>query len=267
LGIGRRKPTFGIAFLNLYANYFKDKVSWENYIDLGYGLSKTGEEGNIRKSEDKIDVGSKYGYHAFKDVYYSAFVNFKSQFGPGYNYPDDSTIVSRFASPAYLTVALGLDYRPSEFFSAFISPITAKFTFMTDQTLADAGAFGVDPAEYNTAGTKIADGQTVRSEFGAYFRSKFQKDLMPNFNLSTTLALFDNYSDATHVDVNWETLIAIKAGKFITASLFTNLIYDHDIDIPTFETIGGVKTITGFGPKTQFKEVFGFGLSYKFKSP
>jgi hypothetical protein len=63
--------------------------------------------------------------------------------------------------------------------------------------------------------------------------------------------------------VNWETLFALKAGKFITASLYTNLIYDHNIDIPTYETIGGVKTITGVGPKTQFKEVFGLGVSYK----
>lgn len=258
----------GLGLLSLFANYMKDKVSWENYINLGYGLSKTGDA-SVRKNEDKIDLGSKYGYKAFGNFYYSALLNFLSQFGPGYNYPNDSMIVSRFAAPAYLTVAIGIDYKPSEYFSAFLSPITAKFTFVTDQRLADAGAYGVDPAEYNAAGTKIADGKTIRSEFGAYFRAKFQKDLVPSFNLSTTIALFDNYTDKNasnrgNVDVNWETLLTLKAGKFITATLFTSLIYDDDIDIPTYETIGGVKTITGFGPKTQFKEIFGLGLSYKF---
>jgi hypothetical protein len=246
----------GVALFNLFANYAKDKVSWENYIDLGYGVIKT-EEAGVRKNEDKIDLGSKYGYKAFGNFYYSALLNFKSQFTPGYNYPDDSTVISRFAAPAYLIVSVGLDYKPSEFFSAFFSPITAKFTFVTDQTLADAGAYGVD------------SGKTIRTEFGAYFRAKFQKDLAPNFNLSTTLALFDNYTDKNeanrdNVDVTWETLMALKAGKFITVSLYTSLIYDDDIDIPTYETIGGVKTVTGFGPKTQFKEVFGIGVSYKF---
>ncbi len=246
----------GVALFNLFANYAKDKVSWENYIDLGYGLVKTGEA-DARKNEDKIDLGTKYGYKAFGNFFYSALLNFKSQFAPGYNYPNDSTVISRFMAPAYLTVAVGLDYKPSEFFSAFISPATGKFTFVTDQDLADAGAYGVD------------SGKTIRFEFGAYFRAKFQKDLAPGFNLSTTLALFDNYTDKNasnrdNVDVNWETLLALKAGKFITTSLYTSLIYDDDIDIPTYETINGVKTVTGRGPKTQFKEVFGLGVSYKF---
>jgi hypothetical protein len=258
----------GVALFNVFANYAKDKVSWENYIDLGYGAVKTGEA-KLRKNEDKIDLGTKYGYKAFDHVFYSALLNFKSQFAPGYNYPDDSTVVSRFLAPAYLTVAVGLDYKPSEFFSAFISPATGKFTFVTDQKLADAGAYGVAPAEYDATGNKIKSGETMRSEFGAYFRAKFQKDLAPSFNLSTTLALFDNYTDKNasnrdNVDVNWETLLALKAGKFITTSLYTSLIYDDDIDIPTYETINGVKTVTGFGPKTQFKEVFGLGVSYKF---
>lgn len=257
----------GVVLFNWFANYAKDKVTWENYIDLGYGILKSGEA-DVRKNEDKIDLGTKYGYKAFGNWFYSALLNFKSQFSPGYNYPDDSTVVSRFAAPAYLIVSVGLDYKPSEFFSAFISPATGKFTFVTDQDLADAGAYGVDPAEYDVNGNKITDGKTIRSEFGAYFRAKFQKDLAADFNLSTTLALFDNYTDKVasnkdNVDVNWETLFALKAGKFITASLFTNLIYDHNIDLPTYETIGGVKTITGVGPKTQFKEVFGLGLSYK----
>lgn len=258
----------GVGLLNLFSNYAKDNTVWDNSLDLAYGLVKSGDA-DARKNEDKIDLNSKYGYKAFGNFYYSALVNFKSQFTAGYNYPDDSTIVSKFAAPAYLTVAIGLDYKPNEFFSAFISPATGKFTFVSDQKLADAGAYGVDPAEYDTSGNKTADGKTIRAEFGAFFRAKFQKDLVTNFNLSTTLALFDNYTDKNesnrdNVDVNWETLLALKAGKFITASLFVNLIYDHDIDIPSYETIAGVKTITGVGPKTQFKEVLGIGISYKF---
>lgn len=259
----------GVMQLSVFSNYAKDKTVWDNSLDLAYGLIKSGEA-RARKNEDKIDLNSKYGYKAFGNFFYSAMVSFKSQFTSGYNYPDDSTVVSRFAAPAYLIVAAGLDYKPNEYFSAFLSPATGKFTFVTDRKLADAGAYGVTPAEVDALGSKTADGETSRFEFGAYFRAKFQKDLVTNFNLSTTLALFNNYTDKNadnkaNVDVNWETMLTLKAGKWITTSLFTNLIYDHDIKLPDYETINGVKTPTGSsGPKTQFKEVFGLGISYKF---
>ena len=258
----------GVILFNYFKNYAKDKSAWDNSLDLAYGMIKSGD-GDVRKNEDKIDFNTKYGYKAFGKFFYSALLNFKSQFAPGYNYPDDSTLVSKFAAPAYLTIAIGLDYKPSEFFSAFISPATGKYTMVSDNKLADAGAYGVDPAEYDSAGVKTKDGKTIRPEFGAYFRAKFQKDLAANFNLSTTINLFDNYTDKktanqTNVDVNWETMLTLKAGKWITATLAANLIYDDDIDLPSYETINGIKTITGSGPKTQFKEVFGIGLSYKF---
>jgi hypothetical protein len=258
----------GVFIVNLFSNYAKDKTVWDNSLDLAYGLIKSGDA-DVRKNEDKIDFNTKYGYKAFGKFFYSALLNFKSQFTAGYNYPDDSNVVSKFAAPAYITIALGLDYKPNDHFSAFLSPATGRYTLVTDQQLADAGAYGVDPAEFDISGHKTADGKNIRPEFGAYFRAKFQKDLVANFNLSTTLNLFDNYTDKrtanqTNVDVNWETMLTLKAGKWITTSLFTNLVYDDDIQLPTYETINGVKTVTGSGPKTQFKEVFGIGLSYKF---
>jgi hypothetical protein len=171
-------------------------------------------------------------------------------------------------APAYLTVALGMDYKPSDVFTLFISPATGKFTFVTNNALADAGAYGVDPAKYDI-GVKLSDGKTFRPEFGAYLRAKFQKDMLKNLNLSSTLSLFDNYTDKNtanraNVDVNWEVLINIKAGKFLTTSIYTNLVYDHDIKIPTYKKVNGFKTLVGYGPKTQFKETIGIGLSYKF---
>ena len=257
-----------VIMFSIFENYAKDKTAWDNSLDLAYGLIKSGDA-DVRKNEDKIDLNTKYGYKAFGKFFYSALANFKSQFTAGYNYPDDSTVISQFAAPAYIIIALGLDYKPSNYFSAFISPATGKYTLVMDRQLADAGAYGVDAAEYDISGHRTKEGKNIRPEFGAYFRAKFQKDLATNFNLSSTLNLFDNYTDRdknnqANIDVNWETMLALKAGKWITATLFTNLIYDDNIDLPTYETINGVKTITGSGPKTQFKEVFGIGVSFKF---
>jgi hypothetical protein len=254
------------AQVNLFLNYHKNKTIWDNSLDMGYGLMQT--TGNpLRKNEDKLELNSKFGHSAFGKFFYSGLLNFKSQFRPGYNYPDDS-VVSRFMAPAYLTIALGMDFKPSDVFTLFISPATGKFTFVNNRALADAGAYGVDAAEYE-AGVKLKDGKTFRPEFGAYLRAKFQKDVVENVNLSSTLSLFDNYTDKikenrANVDVNWEVLINIKAGKFLTTSVFTNLVYDHDVQIPTYEKVNGFKTLVGYGPKTQFKETIGVGLSYKF---
>lgn len=245
------------------ANYKKGTITWDNSIDLGYGLLKSGDN-PFRKNEDKIDLNSKFGALAKGKFYYSALLNAKSQFANGFNFPNDSVVVSRFAAPAFITIALGMDYKPNDFFSLFVSPATGKFTIVNDQRLADLGSFGVKAAD-TTLGTQ---GRKIRAEFGASLRAQYKQDVTKYLNITSTLLLFNNYTDPKadnrgNIDVSWETLITIKAGKLITTSIFTNLIYDHDINIPTYQKINGEKVQVGQGPKTQFKEVIGVGISYK----
>jgi len=86
---------------------------------------------------------------------------------------------------------------------------------------------------------------------------------MENVNFQTKLELFSNYSEEPdHIDVNWEVLIAMKVNKYISATISTQLLYDHDVDIAVDSNDDGI--IDGAGPRTQFKEVIGVGLSYKF---
>lgn len=249
------------GLVSLYANLKKGNSTWDNSLDLAYGILQQGDA-DVRKTDDKIDFTSKYGQKAFKNWYYAGLVNFKSQMTAGYNYPDDSTEISNFLAPGYLLGAIGMDYKPSEVFSLFISPITMKMTIVNDQTLADAGAYGVDPAEFDNFGTLLSQGKTSRSEYGGYLRALLKKDIMKNINLQTKLELFSNYKEATHVDVNWEVLIAMKVNKYISATISTQLIYDHDIDIAIDNNNDGI--IDAVGPRTQFKEVIGVGISYKF---
>ena len=250
------------GILSVYANLKKGNSTWDNALDLGYGILQQGE-GDLMKTDDKIDFTSKYGQKAFKNWYYAGLVNFKSQMTAGYNYPDDSTEISNFLAPAYVLGAIGMDYKPSEVFTLFISPVTMKMTIVNDQDLADVGAFGVDPAEYDDFGTLTKRGLTSRSEYGGYMRALLKKDIMKNVNLQTKLELFSNYSEEpTHVDVNWEVLIAMKVNKYISATISTQLIYDHDIDIAIDNN--GDDIIDAIGPRTQFKEVLGVGLTYKF---
>lgn len=250
------------GILSFFCNYKKGKDAWDNSLDLGYGILKQGDDG-VRKTDDKIEFTSKYGRKAVKNWYYAALVNFKSQMTAGYNYPDDSTEISNFLAPGYTLVAIGMDYKPSDVLTVFISPLTMKTTIVNDQKLADAGAFGVDPAEYDNLGDIVKKGSNIRSEYGGYIRAQFKKDIMENVKLQTRIDLFSNYSEEpTHVDVNWEVLIAMKVNKYLSATITTNLIYDHDVDIAVDENKDGIDD--AFGPRVQFKEVLGVGLSVKF---
>ncbi len=256
------------GLFNYFANYRFNGATWDNALDLGYGVIKS-EANPIRKNEDKIELNSKYGEQATGSFYYSALMNFRTQFAAGYNYPNDSVEISNFAAPAYITAALGIDYRPVQSFSIFLSPATGRITIVTNQVLADSGAFGVDKAEFDASGNMIKEGKNVRIEFGVLLSAKYQNTIMENVDLLTKITMFDNYTDKntsnrTNVDVNWDLLLTMKVNKYISASIFANVIYDHDIDVPTYETINGVKTEVGKGPKTQFKETLGIGLGYRF---
>ncbi|MDP2424004.1 MAG: hypothetical protein U1C46_08045 [Bacteroidales bacterium] len=81
--------------------------------------------------------------------------------------------------------------------------------------------------------------------------------LAENITIQTKIDLFSNdLNKPQNVDVSWEALLLMKATEFITLSLTTQLIYDDDIMIVDKD---GKK-----GPRTQFKEVLGVGLSYMF---
>ena len=259
---GGENSISGIALFNFFANYKKGKDTWDNTIDLGYGLTQNGSNDPI-KSEDKIDLSTKYGRHAFGHWYYAAMLGFKTQFTEGFNYPNDSVTISDFLAPAYITLALGMDYKPNDNFSVLIAPITGRIIIVNNDDLADAGAFGVDPAEYDGSGNKIKDGETIRYEFGALLKAIYKKDILENVNLQTKLELFSNYrEEPQNIDVNWEVLIAMKVNKYITANLSTQLIYDDNTIITEDNNDDGI--IDEAGPRTQFKEVLGIGFSYKF---
>ena len=238
---------------NLFANYKKDNLSWDNTLDLGYGIQKQGKKDNAltQKTDDKFDFASKLGIKATDKLYYAALMNFRTQFTNGYNYPDDSTVISAFMAPGYLLFAAGIDYKPNKNLSVFIAPLTSKTTFVKDQTLSDAGAYGVDA------------GKSVRNEFGGYLKAVYAKDIMKNVSFNTKLDLFSNYlHNPQNIDVNWEVLIGMKINKYLTANLNTQLLYDDDILVPVDTNDDGIND--GTGKRVQFKEILGIGFSVKF---
>ena len=243
---GGQSSMSGVFLMNYNANYKKDSLSWDNYIDLGYGFLKNNDE-DLRKSTDKIEFNSKVGYNTGTNWNYAALASFKSQFAPGYNFPrvtGDSPI-SKFLAPAYINLALGMDYK-TDFMSLFLSPATGKFTIVNDDELSAAGEFGVDP------------GKKFRAEMGGSARLAFTKEVVKNVTAQSKIDLFSNYfHNPQNIDIDWTFMLNMKVNEWLSANFLTQLVYDDDIKILDSETGNSA-------PMVQFMEMFGVGLSVKF---
>ncbi len=256
----------GTAIFNVFYNYKKKNRFWDNRLETNFGL-RNEESRGILKTDDKLLIESKMGRRANfgKHWFYSGAVSFNTQFAPGKSADDDSTIISRFLAPGYLMVNLGLDYKPNDRFSISISPLTQRTTFVYDQNLADAGNFGVEGAIYDDLGVVITPGKNVRHETGGFVRVEYRGPIVKNVKLQSKLSLFSNYlENPQNVDVYFENLLTFKVNKYISTSLILNMIYDDDINFEIDSNGDG--NIDERGPRLQFKQVLGLGLSYTFSN-
>lgn len=259
------------SIFNFEAVYKKDKHEWTNKLDAQYGIIKLGDAKKFRKNIDQLFALSKYNINAFnKYWFYTAQGDFRTQFAPGYNYNGDSIVgraTSDLTTPAYIQLALGLDYKPTDYFSVTFAPVAGKITTVNRQYLADDGAFGVEKAVRDTMGRIITPGKKVRYEFGGRLVIKFKKDIFKNVNLDSYLDLFSNYANnPQNVDVVFNNLLTIKLNKYFTANVICNMIYDDDIIVKyDWDKDGKFDKPEDFtGPRLQVLTTVGIGFGYKF---
>ncbi len=232
------------SLLNLFAFYKKDKHSWDNTFDFNLGYVKTTSLGS-RKNDDRIDFLSKYGYAVSKIWNVGGLVNFRSQLFNGYTYSNDvKSLASAFLSPAYIIVSPGLDYKPNQNFSAFISPITSRWVVVKNDSLSDKGLYGVEPGKHSV------------NELGAYATINYFKSFNPNVTYKGRLDLFSNYkNNPQNVDVYLTNVLNFKISKAISATYSLDIIYDDDARL-----FGKNKDKAA----TQLKSLLGIGLLMKF---
>lgn len=245
---GGRNNIALLGYIAASAKYEKKNLKWDNDLGAALGgmqyLDK--EIGNeLQKTDDRLELASNLGYRLKKFYYLSLLGSFRTQFIEGLD--GNGVRTSNFMAPGYLNISLGIDYTPNDNFSAFLSPLASKMTFVNDPVLSAAGAFGLDSNE------------TFRGEFGAYLRMKYNRELVKNIEMKSKLELFSNYiENPENIDVNAEVLFSFKVNSWFSASLLWNLIYDDDIRIT--DSNGNT------GPRTQFKSVLGLGVSYTVKN-
>lgn len=241
-----------LSNLRYYWNYNKNKTSWENWMHYRFGFMKNGDE-DIRKNEDRFELNSKLGQKAFKHWYYTGQFNLLTQLFNSYDYPKDAdrVLVANFMSPGYFTLSLGMDYKPKDNFSLFLSPIAGKWNFVRDTSKIDAGRYGIE------------QGKRYKREAGAQLNlySKIT-NIFKILDLTNELKVFMSYESKDKyinkgteneekkripLTANWKMSINFKINYFMSASIYTETIYDEN-----------------YSRKLQFKENLNLGVRFRF---
>lgn len=243
--------------------YTKGNINWANELILKYGLnSQEGQE--VRKTDDQIQLNSTFGHRrdSLSNWYYSAKFNFNTQFTAGYAYPNTTQSISGPFSPAYIFLGVGTEYiRKDLGLTAYFSPLTAKATFVMNNRLADAGAFGVEPAVRDEEGNIIKHGENMRTEVGILVTNQIKRQVFKNIMLDHRLSLYTDYLNKFgNIDVNWQLMLDLVVNQYVKASIGTHVIYDDDIKA-TEEIDGAVVKV---GPKIQLQQTLAVGVTYSF---
>lgn len=257
---GGQNTVSGLGLFKIKANYTKDIWLWENYLKTEYGLMQQGTD-VTKKTNDLIELKSKINRNFNEYLSLTIQGSFKTQYSKGYDYDKSTSIyISDFLSPAYTILGTGLDYRPTNYLSVYLSPITYKQTYVGNDTLAYYGAFGVQKQDIKNG--EIINFKNLRHEFGAYLDILFKKEVFKNVNISSEINLYSNYlKNPENIDVNWNFEILMKVNSFLNASIRTQLIYDDDIKIADNKQTDGTYN---FNSRIQFMEAISVGLYYKF---
>jgi hypothetical protein len=245
---------------NLFANYKKGKMIWENYAFLAYGVIKAGKRKSVKNS-DQINIGSRIGYEMAKNWYYTAALLGKTQFTSGYKYTStDTTYISDFLAPAYMYLSLGLDYKPSSKFSISFSPAMGKATFVrsSDPVVLSSSGITQDLLDKGKKSRYEFGGGIVFNLNGGFFSKKV--------TYISQLELFSNYLEKPqNIDVVWDFQFRIAVTKFVSAGVRLNMIYDDNQK--TFKRVrqpDGSQIDEPHGAKLQVKQYFEIGLFYAF---
>ena len=255
---------------NLTYTYDRELFKYVVNGIFAYGMSNYTKDKRYEKSEDRCELSMTMSNNNSNNLTFTSIASLKTQFTNGYTYPNDSIPISGFFAPAYLNVSAGYNYNYKNILSFYISPIAGKMTFVTNQKLANEGAYGVEAGywEIHNNDSTWVNGKNTLTELGINILIKYKQDFKNGMSIFSTLNLYNNYMDPNksnrwNIDVDWETGIKFTINKQISAIINIHLIYDDNIRFTVTENIDG-KEITKQKPILQFKESLGISFLYKF---
>ena len=220
-------------------------LEWINRIDGAYGLVKNQDE-DIKKNEDRLELYSLLALKNKGRWSYSAVFNLKSQWSNGYEYSPlpngviDRTLTTKFLSPAYSQVGLGMFYKRDDNFWFNYALLSARYimvnTVFTESLLDGENYFGVEK------------GKSGRFEAGGIISAYYKKEIMKNMHMENKLNLFQNYlEDPLNIDVDYTLSLEFTINQFFSTNILVQILYDDNAI-----------------PEIQLKEVFGVSFNVNF---
>ncbi len=251
------------ASLNAYAIRKWGRQTWENGLDVNYGIVNTTTLG-VRKVNDRLDLSSKYSYMPKKwtKTTLTLLGQLRSQLTSGYEYDYLGTTEKRrnsgFFAPAYIIVSPGVEWKPNSWFSLFGSPLAARWVIVSNGPYSYAGQggifngqvetplatlYGVDPAKEN------------RGEFGAFVTATVKKDIFKNTSYYSKLDLYSNYlKSPQNVDVFWTNQFKVRLTKWLNVNYQLDMLYDDDVKNPAHPSSAiGLQLLSTFGVGVSVK--------------
>lgn len=283
------------------ANYAKDKMIWNNRLQLDYGFLWSADKPILQKNKDRIYFESKWGYETpIRHLSWSANADFRTQFHDNYDYGTPAgenptkedwlnarTLKSDFLSPAYASIGLGVLWTPKPWFSLNFAPLTGGIVTVINKAEVNGvpyylrKTYGMEPTAFDDDGNATYY-KGYRLELGAQLKADAKWTINDNFTYSTQLVLFYDYLGIKNKQyeprINWDQKVFWKIAKYFALTLTTNLIYDPLVTIYQTDKYGKaildeggnqIKLNAGKkneGKGVQFRESFEFGFTYTLAS-
>lgn len=246
---GGANSSNGLLYANLTLLYKKNKVAWESNLDTELGTSYMGETKFAwRKSNDKLNFSTKYGYQLAPKWYATVMGSFKSQYTSGYDYStinsvETETYSSNWLSPSYTDISVGIDWQPNDIISVYYSPLAGRITSVTKVELRQRYGLALD--------------QSYKFQFGMILKGDLKYSPAKNLLILSTLSFFTPYDKGFgNFDVDWSLTVSYRFLKVLTANLMTNLKYYDGVMI--------ADKSGNYAQRVQLKNVIGIGVGYSF---
>ena len=244
---GGQTSVSGTIKIDYDFNYDKDGWNWDTKLITAYGLNSIGGSKFLKKTDDKLEInsllGKKFTNNLIGNWSYSSFINFKTQWTKGYRFRKNSqgeeerTELTRFFSPAYLQVGVGLYWKKNKDFWINMAPFTGRLIIVN--------RYFTTNLEDNKRYFGVKKGKNSRFELGASIRSFFKFELVENVFVTNRISLYSDYLDnPANIDLDYTINTIMKVNKYLTTNLIIQFIYDHN----------SVKRL-------QVREVMGIGIS------
>ena len=224
-------------------NYYNNGWSWDTKIIGSFGINKNSDSKFFKKIDDRIEINSLIGKKFIEKFSFSSFLNFKTQFAKGFKYSNASEDIeireeiTRFLSPAYLQIGIGVYWKQDNSLWINMAPITGRL-ILASRKFTD----NLDNGEEYFG---IPKGEISRFELGASLSAFYKFEVIENIQLEQRINLYSDYLGKTgNIDVDYTITAFMKINDYLSTNLIIQCLYDDN----------AIKRV-------QLREVFGLAIN------